>query len=729
MKKNKTSRRRISAAGAGVMASSFLAVFLITVLCLMFYNLWQDDIRRLGVAEGGWHLRLAGSFDEAQLGTVRAFAHVSLAQPYSAPDAPGEGVAGVEICFAPPSAAPKEGPLIASALGLQESAVQYHADLLALYLVRAPGDDAPRMLLPMYLAILAAACCSLVLLIHNAFAVSMNNRVREIGVLSGIGATPGQLLRWLMREALALTALPVLAGLAAGLLASRLWFDAMLRFAASLGLRQDTPARFCTHPALFAATLAAAFGTVLLSALLPAWRASRLTPLEAMRTAPAAPRKPRFGRGKGGRGAVRLLAAGALRAQRRALWGGSLSLTLAFLGFLVIQCFFTLSDISTRYTYFARYQDAWDVMLTLSGGEAEGFALAGQLQSLAGVRSCAVYRRAEGTALLPPGAESEELKALGGYTALAGADTGAGGDALRLPAELVILDDAAFCEYCAGQGLEQRPDGAVLDNRIWDSLHSNFRYRAYVPFVKETGAPFTLEGPAGGMELPVLGYAQSPPLLREEYEAHSLTVTLPYSLWRQLGGDAAAAQPVQVRLLAAGGAGLAELDALETAAVQLVGPGRLAGSENRIRDEETNSRVIAGFRRVLGAACAYLALIGLAGVFAHTMGFVRLRRREIARYESIGMTPAQLYRMFALEALTLAGRPLLTSLVLGGAAVGFMIRASYLDPAEFLAEAPVLPVLAFALAVFLLVGLAYWLGSRALLRTGLAEALRSETLD
>lgn len=725
MKERKTPRR-LSAAGAGVMASSFLAVFLITVLCLMFYNLWQDDIRRLSGDEGGWHLRLAGSFDESELTTIRAFAHVSSAQLYPAPDAPGGETAGVEICFSPPSAAPKEGPLIVSALGLQEDAAQYHAELLALYLVRAPGDDAPRMLLPMYLAILAAACCSLVLLIHNAFAVSMNDRVRQIGVLSGIGATPGQLLRWLMREALALTALPIPAGLAAGLLVSRLWFDAMLRFAASLGLRQDTTARFCTHPALFAATFAAAFGTVFLSALLPAWRASRLTPLEAMRAAPAAPRKTRPGRAKKHRGAVRLLATGTLRAQRRALWAGSLSLTLAFLGFLVIQCFFTLSDISTRYTYFARYRAAWDVMLTLSGGETESFALADDLQNLPGVRSCAVYRRAEGTVLLPPGAESEELKALGGYGALAGADAGAGEDALRLPAELVILDDAAFLEYCAAHSLPQRADGAVIDNRIWDSLHSNFRYRAYIPFVEKTGEPLRLEGAGSG--LPVLGYTQSPPLLREEYEAYSLTVTLPYSLWRQLGGDDAGMQPVQARLLAGEGAGLAELDALEEAAAQLVGREHLAGSENRIRDEENNSRMIAGFRSVLGAACAYLALIGLAGVFAHTMGFVRLRRREIARYESIGMTPAQMRRMFALEALTLAGRPLLISLALGGAAVGFMIHASYLDPAEFLAEAPVLPVLGFALAVFLLVGLAYWLGSRALLRTELAETLRSETL-
>lgn len=711
------------------MASAFLAVLFITVLCTQFYNLWQDDIRRLTQAEGGWHLRLAGSLGEEELALIRGFAHVRSAQPYFDPNAaPGSPPAGAEVVFAPASAAPAEGPLIASALGLAPDAVQYHAELLAQYLVRAPGDDAPRMLLPLYLAIIGVVCCSLVLIIHNAFAVSMNNRVREIGALSGIGATPAQLLSWLLREAAALTALPVLAGLAAGLLLSWGCFDAMQGFAARLGLRQGVAGRFCIHPLLLAGTLAAAFATVFISALLPAWRASRLTPLEAMRGAEAAPRKTRLAaRAQRRRGAVGLLAAGALRAQRRALRAGSLSLTLAFLGFITIQCFFTLSDISTRYTYFFRYQNAWDVMLTLQGDPAGGFGLAGGLRALPGVGGCAVYQRAEGGILLPPAAQSEPLKSLGGYGALAGAEAGADESPLRLPASLVILDDAAFGEYCAGLGLPRRLDGVVVDNRIWNSLHSNFRYPAYIPFIEEDGQPLRLEGPAGGAALPVLGYAQAPPLLREEYPHYSLTITLPFSLWQQLkSGVKAEPQPVQARLLAAGGASLAELDALERTAAQYLGPDRLAGSENRVREKQTNDQVLAGFRTVLGAACAYLALIGLASVFAHTLGFVRLRRREIARYESIGMTPAQLRGMFMREALTLAGRPVAVSLALGGAVVAFMIRASYLDPAEFWAEAPVLPILGFVLAVFLLVGLAYWLGSRALLAASLAQTLRDE---
>ena len=55
------------------------------------------------------------------------------------------------------------------------------------------------------------------------------------------------------------------------------------------------------------------------------------------------------------------------------------------------------------------------------------------------------------------------------------------------------------------------------------------------------------------------------------------------------------------------------------------------------------------------------------------------------------------------------------------------MRAAYLDPALLLPRAPVLPILAFALAIFGFVGLAYYLGGRRLMRMNLAEALRDET--
>lgn len=57
-----------------------------------------------------------------------------------------------------------------------------------------------------------------------------------------------------------------------------------------------------------------------------------------------------------------------------------------------------------------------------------------------------------------------------------------------------------------------------------------------------------------------------------------------------------------------------------------------------------------------------------------------------------------------------------------------MIRASYLDPMEFIKVAPIAPILAFVSAVFAFVALAYYLGGKKILKVSLAEALRDDTM-
>ena len=84
--------------------------------------------------------------------------------------------------------------------------------------------------------------------------------------------------------------------------------------------------------------------------------------------------------------------------------------------------------------------------------------------------------------------------------------------------------------------------------------------------------------------------------------------------------------------------------------------------------------------------------------------------------------------MFCIEALVLAGRPVLITLPVTVAALGFMLKASYLEPIIFIREAPFGPVLGFILAIFGFVGTAYFLGWNTLKRISLTDALRDDTL-
>lgn len=82
--------------------------------------------------------------------------------------------------------------------------------------------------------------------------------------------------------------------------------------------------------------------------------------------------------------------------------------------------------------------------------------------------------------------------------------------------------------------------------------------------------------------------------------------------------------------------------------------------------------------------------------------------------------------MFCIEALVIAGRPVFITLPLTVLFGGFMITASYVNPAEFLAEAPIIPIVLFILAIYGFVALAYYIGGRKIMNCDLTEALRND---
>ena len=104
----------------------------------------------------------------------------------------------------------------------------------------------------------------------NIQMASLKERVREVGVKMAIGASGREIFKGFMTEALLLTALGGAAGLVLGIGFS--WI-----ITSSIGIPlYMTPASF-----VWAYGLAAAFG--FLFALYPAWKASRLSPMEALR--------------------------------------------------------------------------------------------------------------------------------------------------------------------------------------------------------------------------------------------------------------------------------------------------------------------------------------------------------------------------------------------------------------------------------------------------------------
>ncbi len=604
--------------------------------------------------------------------------------------------------------------------------------LQAMYLVRDANDTAPRLVFPLFLLIMGLASVSLVIIIHNVFAVSMNARLHQFGIFSSIGATPKQIRTCLFQEAWSVCAVPVLAGTLfgiAGAFGITKWSNVI-----GAGIENRREEVFGYHPLILVVTLLITGVTIGVSVWLPARKLSRMTPLDAVKNAGDGQLKRR----KHSRmlsllfGVEGELAGNALKAQRKALRTASLSLFLSFMAFTLMQCFFSLSAISTRETYFEKYQDVWDIMVTVKDEEIGAFGETEQIRALPGAKDVVVYQKAAAKCRLSQNELSEEMMANGGFSHASEKDVTQEGEAFLVNAPLVILDDESFLQYCEQIGVGQCLDGAVILNLIRDVTNPDFRHPQYMPYLKE-GQTTRLFGWTGTAELPILAYTQEVPRLREEYatlDYYELVHFLPLSLWEAYREQIAGTEEedTYIRVLGREGVTVGELNDLQRK-IDAVAAGRYQiESENRIRSYEENDTKMQGMMTIFGGFCVLLAVIGVSNMFSNTLGFVRQRKREIARYLSVGMKPQEIRKMFCIEAFVIVGKSVLFMLPVAVLVVGAMLRASFMDPAEFMAEAPFRPIITFVLAVWAAVGFSYYLGWRKVRGLNLTEVLRDDTM-
>lgn len=721
--------------GLSVRLSAFISALLLSLLCGLFYNMWKYEVSRIVLTEGGWQSRITGEFNDDDLETIRNFAHVKDAVVNEK-----EGEAAIELYFDDLRSVLSGTPRIAELIGASPEKVVYNYQLLAMYLIRAKEDRAPRLVFPMFIVIVALASFSLIVIIHNSFAVSMNARIHQFGILSSIGATPKQIRSCLLQEAAILCAMPILTGSLLGMAGSMgIVYLTNVLLGSDITGRHKAVAGY--HPLVLVFTLLITAITIWISAWLPAKKLSRLTPLEAIRNNGELQleRKRNFPALTLLFGVEGELAGSALKAQKKALRTASLSLIFSFIAFIIMQCFFSLSGISTRETYFERYQNVWDIMVTVKDAKIDTFDKTEALWRVEGVKSAVVYQKAMAKRMVTEEEISEEMKALGGFSHACEEQTAQvdGGWLINVP--VIILDDNSFFEYCEQAGITPQADGAVILNRIRDVTNPDFRHPDFMPYLK---SDFTEEhaisvlrradGKEQIAEIPVLSYTEEVPALREEYatiDYYELVHFVPVSLWKKIKGQIGGAkEDLYIRILCGETKTMEELDKIQAKVNQCIGQTYVTESENRIREYETNNKQIQGLKTVLGGFCILLAVIGIGDIFSNTMGFVRQRKREFARYMSIGMTPKEIRKMFCVEAIILAGRPVLLALPVSVIAVGYMLKLSYVKAEEFLAQGPLIPIAVFMIAVLGAVALAYFFAWRNIRKIRLSEALRDDTM-
>ena len=151
--------------------------------------------------------------------------------------------------------------------------------------------------------------------------------------------------------------------------------------------------------------------------------------------------------------------------------------------------------------------------------------------------------------------------------------------------------------------------------------------------------------------------------------------------------------------------------------------------EGRLQEFADEMQIQQGLRMIIYLFTGILTCIGLANIFASTLGQIRQRKREFARYFAVGLTPKGAAKILAWEAAIVALRPILLTIIVNIPLMALMLDAGGITAGDFIAKRlPLIPAILLFVAIIAFVALAYYLGGKKICNMNLVEAIKDDTL-
>lgn len=566
-----------------------------------------------------------------------------------------------------------------------------------------------------YIAVFTLASLALIMMIHHAFAATMTGRIHQLGILQSIGATPRQIKSALVNEVVVLSLPAIVVGNLIGIGLS--WAIMSFIISSTANLR-DYTLTFTYHPLVFVGSFGFSMLTAAVSAWIPARKLSRISPLEAIHygNEPIIKRVRRYRITSAIFGVYGELARKSLFARRKAMRIGTMSILLAVFACISILNMLGVSGLSTQRTYFDRYKNNWDFLVTVKG-DTYSEELLGDIRNTEDVTRCIVHRIVNSSTQIPADYLSDDVQKLS-LEKLNSSFTANEAGSYNTKVPIFILDDASFAAYRG----DSSDANVVAVNIIWDSVNSERTDRQYVPFLNSS-KEITLN--VNGTDIPVTAFADSLPILREELTQYALTLVMSESYYATLGFNLTAEETIYTVKMT----DESKNDVLEERLQGLLEAYPDYAFEGRVQELADEMQIQQGLRMIIYLFAGILTCIGLANIFASTLGQIHQRKREFARYFAVGLTPKGAAKILAWEAAIVALRPILLTIVVNIPLMALMLDAGGITAADFIAKRlPLVPAILLFIAVIGFVALAYYLGGKKICNMNLAETIKDDTL-
>ena len=150
--------------------------------------------------------------------------------------------------------------------------------------------------------------------------------------------------------------------------------------------------------------------------------------------------------------------------------------------------------------------------------------------------------------------------------------------------------------------------------------------------------------------------------------------------------------------------------------------------QNRINEEISDKNERKGMIIIIEIFAGILACIGFANVFSNALGQIAQRKREFARYMSIGLSAKGMRKILIYEDLIISLKPIIISIVINIPIVLFFLNASQMLIKDYLTNMPIIPILVYTMFILIFTSVAYYIGGKKILNKNIMEQLKNDTL-
>ncbi|MGG4411173.1 FtsX-like permease family protein [Niallia taxi] len=603
--------------------------------------------------------------------------------------------------------------------------ITYNDELLRYYGV-TDNDSLRTTLYASGAVIVAVIIIGSIALIYNAFAISVSERARHLGMLSSVGATKKQKRNAVFFEGMVIGAISIPIGILAGIGGIGATFIFLNSFIeGALGVSQKLELVVTPYSVLIA--IIVSVFTIFISAFLPARKASKISAIDAIRqtqdvklTGKAVKTSKLVRKLFGIEAEIGLKN---LKRHKRRYHATVFSLVISIVLFLAVA-FFT-SNIK-KSLELSQENVSFDIQVYSSGFMQPSDYI--PLTKLSYVEDSTILRESYMLSTwVKESAIADELKVM-----VADDKSLLKNGEFQYTAHLVGLDEASFKEYAKEAGVSL--DSFTDDNNPMGILIDKISYQDYDTrkFIETTtvhakkGDNFELHYSDGENDttiskVGIAGMTTKLPLGMNTAGVGSIDIIVSDKTFSQLTNNEKTKDFFDTSLYLNSSDPLAtqkELEDVKTSNMYIY---------NVYQNKQENEQMLLFMSVFTYGFIILISLISVANIFNTISTSIALRKREFAMLRSVGMTPKGFNKMLQYESMFYGLKALLYGLPLS-IAVMVLLYFSIRQTFEYGFALPWMSMLFSIIAIFVIVGLAMMYATVKIKKENIIDGLKQENI-